>query len=375
MKHCFSLLLFLCFLFEWGVCGGVHTIPLVHRIHSAVERREVRAAAFRHPKAIKSGRFYFDNYPPQEFTVAVESGQADLWVLGADFTPLQDGQATYEESASNTSKYLDYFEGLSGQYDVYGDSYKDVVHIGTNITINQWFGDVDEIYGVFDEVAFGTPELSGVAGLYWGTYEPFKPLILGVFKSLNITEQRKFTLWLGPAKPPSQGPPEAALTLGGVDTDHCSPSVDFIPFEEEDAPLFTVFRFAAGSFALDGAQVTTVDTGFPSVAFQPDIYDAVYKQINPDYDWDLGLLTTPCAAAASLPSWVFSIGTKEYSVAASFYVVDLDIDGGTTCSVAFGLLDTDSVNGDLVLGNPFVRAICTVYDVDNNAIGFSALRT
>ncbi|KAI6238826.1 hypothetical protein M3Y99_00639500 [Aphelenchoides fujianensis] len=389
MKHCFSLLLSLCFLFEWARCGDVHTIPLVHRIHSAAERREHRGAAFKHPKAIKGGRLYFDNYPqdyialnisigtpPQKLMVAVESGQADLWVLGADFSPLQDGQATYEQSASTTSKYVDYFEGLSGAYNVYGDSYTDVVHIGANITIrSQGFGDVDEVYGAFDVIPFGTPQLSGVAGLYWSSYAQYQPLILDLFKSVNISEQRKFTLWLGPAKPPSQGPPDAALTLGDVDTTHCSPSVDFIPFEEDDQPVFTVFRFAAGSYASDGDQQTFVDTGFPFVAFQPAIYDALYKQIGPDYNWDLGLLTTPCASAASLPSWVFSIGTKEYTVASSAYVVDLDIDGGKTCSVAFGLLDIDSVYVDLVLGNPFVRAFCSVYDVDNNAIGFSSART
>ncbi|KAI6233236.1 Peptidase A1 domain-containing protein [Aphelenchoides fujianensis] len=375
-------LLIVCFLIEWVVSSDVHTIPLIHRIHSAAERREFKAAALQRPKATDGGRFYFNTYPrdyialniaigtpPQQFTVAVECGQLYSWVLDTDFYPLQNGQPAYNSTASSTSQIGRWFQSASGDLQLYGDMYTDIFQIAPSITINsQQFGDVDEIYGAEVDEPFGNRELSGAVGLLWHPVaEGDQPLILSIFDALNVTE-RKLTIWLGPSKPPSQGLSDAALTIGGLDTTHCSFAGNSIPF---DAYLgFTVTRFVSGSFSAEDVKWTLVDTGYPLIAFEFDVYRAVYQQINPDYDWELGLLTIPCSSAASLPSWVFTIGSKDYSVPASNYVVDVDIDGGQTCAVALELT-SDNVFQNMILGNPFVRAFCIVYDVDNGTIGFA----
>ncbi|KAI6224486.1 Peptidase A1 domain-containing protein [Aphelenchoides fujianensis] len=381
--NCRFLLLVVCFLIKTAVPSDVHTIPLVHRIHSATERREFKAAALQKPKATDGGRFFFNAYPrdyialniaigtpPQQFTVAVECGQLYSWVLGTDFDLIQSGQPTYNSTASSTSQIGDWFQGASGELQLYGDMYTDIFRIAPSVTIeSQQFGDVNQIFGAMDYEPFGNRELSGAVGLLWHEEAGGdQPLILSIFDALNVTE-RKLTVWLGPPKPPSQGVPDAALTIGGLDTTHCSSSVNSIPW---DAYLgFLVSRFVSASFSYDiDKPWTLVDTGYPLIAFEFDVYRAVYQQINPDYDWDLGLLTTPCSSAASLPSWVFTIGSKDYSVPPSNYLVDIDIDGGQTCAVALELMG-DHTFQNIVLGNPFVRAFCIVYDVDNGTIGFA----
>ncbi|KAI6238867.1 Peptidase A1 domain-containing protein [Aphelenchoides fujianensis] len=373
MNYCYFLF-FVCFLIETVVPSDVQTIPLVHRIHSAAERHEFKAAALRRPKATDGGRLYFNTYPrdyialnvaigtpPQQFTVAVECGQLYSWVLGTDFYLLQSGQPAYNSTASSTSQIEDWFQGASGDLKLYGDIYSDVFQIAPSVTIeSQQFGDVYKVYGSMDDEPFGNRELSGAVGLLWHQEAGGdQPLILSIFNVLNVTE-RKLTIWLGPSKPPSQGLPDAALTIGGLDTTHCSSSVNSVPW---DAYLgFSVSRFVSGSFSSDiNEPWTLVDTGYPLIAFEFDVYRAVYQQINPDYDWNLGLLTTPCLSAASLPSWVLTMGSKDYSI---------DIDGGQTCAVALELT-SDNVFQNIVLGNPFVRAFCIVYDVDDGTIGFA----
>ncbi|KAI6238866.1 Peptidase A1 domain-containing protein [Aphelenchoides fujianensis] len=244
--------------------------------------------------------------------------------------------------------------------------------IGTNISIQaQMFGDVHHIQLGKEEAPYGNPDVSGVAAFLYQSDDQYSDisLVTNIFNALGVTD-RKFTVWLGPHKPPSQNFSEAALSFGGLDKTHCSSVVNFEFFD--DIPNFTVYQVVSGTFSSDTDGMSAyVDTGLPTIAFHSEIYRALFQQINPDYDWDLGLLTTPCSANASLPSWVFSLSGADYSVPPSNYVVDLDIDGGETCAVALEVLQDGWLYADIVLGNPFVRSACVVYDLDNDAIGFA----
>ncbi|KAI6224485.1 Aspartyl protease-like protein [Aphelenchoides fujianensis] len=233
------------------------------------------------------------------------------------------------------------------------------------------FGDVRHVQLGREEAPYGNPDLSGVAGFLYQSDDQYSDISLvnHIFNALGVTN-RKLTIWLGPHKTPSQGVSEAALTFGGVDKTHCSSVVNYECFD--DIPNFTVYQVVSGSYSSDTYGMSAyVDTGFPTIAFHSEIYRAIFQQINPDYDWELGLLTIPCSANATLPSWVFSLEAADYSVSPSNYVVDLEIDGGETCAVALEILQDGWLYADIVLGNPFVRSACVVYDLDNDSIGFA----
>lgn len=65
------------------------------------------------------------------------------------------------------------------------------------------------------------------------------------------------------------------------------------------------------------------DTGFPVIVFDdPEYQNAIYE-LNPDFDWETYLWLTPCNQTDSLPSFVYTIGGRNFTLPASQYVIDV----------------------------------------------------
>jgi hypothetical protein len=216
---------------------------------------------------------------------------------------------------------------------------------------------------------------------------------------------------------------EGEMTIGSIDNDTCGPDITWIPLTYYDlyAPLaFKVEGFQLGDYKTRKGGMGKVDSGLP-VVFLPlgqllveffvlkkphfllvslliihlDQYNAVYKALKPDYDFNLNILTTDCSNKGKFPSMLITIKGRDFTVKSTYYVMDVSflfrnlnvyklnivlnilnlyflvkigLDNNR-CAVTIEASDDKDVN--YAFGNPLLREYCQHYDVKNQQLGLS----
>lgn len=112
--------------------------------------------------------------------------------------------------------------------------------------------------------------------------------------------------------------------------------------------------FSLDSFTYNGEEYVggyaKVDSGVPQLLFPFKPFLAIYYDVLPDFDLELGIYTVDCSKATLLPDWTFTIGGKDYVVSSSTYVVDLLLPNG---QCAWSAYTSDADTTDFVLGYVF----------------------
>lgn len=80
-----------------------------------------------------------------------------------------------------------------------------------------------------------------------------------------------------------------------------------------------------------------MDSGLSTIVLDYEMYRAVFDIIQPDQDFDTGLLTVPCHQKTSLPAFVFAIGEQNFTVASFQYVIDVREAKTSGCTIRFVL--------------------------------------
>jgi len=256
----------------------------------------------------------------------------------------------------------------NGEISIHGLFYEDYYHVG-DVSFEQIFTTPQD-GSTWSEIM--NIETSGSLGLSWNdcittnAYDPIRHLL----RAYNATEQ-VYTIWLSSVYPkPSTGNTQAALTIGGHDEFHCGPVLLTIPHAgkwSRDRHV-TSERFSMGAYSTAGDS-TVFDSGYPVITFPDKVYDAVFKLVNPTYDWDYGLYTVSCAKISTLPDWVFRFSGMDFAVPSSQYIIDVELPNGN-CVVAFSRIEYSSKN-PYTLGAPFLRQFCTTYSIDKNHVQLS----
>ncbi|KAI6225178.1 Peptidase A1 domain-containing protein [Aphelenchoides fujianensis] len=275
------------------------------------------------------------------------------------------------DSSSTSSFIRDDFNTSTGNTQLFGSAYVDVFNI--QMPVPQAFGSIRRM-----EASGDRPDvpLDGALGLAWGPFGEDPQLkymspIVNILGYLSFAQQF-YTIWIDHHVPPFQGRVNGLITVGNFDDAHCDDrQLKFVPLtidETADFMRFTIQEFTIGPFTKEVNTEAYSDTGSPVIRLPSDVYANVLKQLKPSYDADWKLLLTSCGDASSLPSFSFLIGEVEHEVASSDYVVDLDL-GDDQCALAVG----KSEDGQLpfVLGLPFHRSFCTVFQLIGQEVGFA----
>ncbi|KAK7060617.1 aspartic proteinase precursor [Paramarasmius palmivorus] len=304
--------------------------------------------------------------PPQDFKVILDTG--NLWVPNTKCTSWFIPcflRAKYNSSASSTYKANgSEFSIQYGSGSVEGFVSNDKVTIGDLVIPSQDFAEATkESWGL----AFIFGKFDGILGLGYDTIS-VNHIIPPFYNMINnkLIDQKLFSFRLG-----SWGADGGEVIFGGIDESAFTGEIQYIPVRRQAYWEVELEKVVFGNVEIELRNTgAAIDTGTSLIALPVEIAWMINAKIGAEKGQN-GQYTVNCSKVPFLPDFTFYFGGKPFPISGSDYI--LQVLG--TCISAFQGLDMSSSAGSLwVVGDAFLRKWYTVYDLDNNAIGFAELK-
>ncbi|KAF7904537.1 hypothetical protein EAF00_001871 [Botryotinia globosa] len=320
--------------------------------------------------------------PAQSLRLHIDTGSSDLWVNTASSTlcskktnPCQLA-GTYTANSSSTYAYvasdfnISYVDGSGAS----GDYVTDTFTIGSTTLDKLQFGigytssSPEGILGIGYEI---NEVQVGRAGKKAYNNLPAQMVADGLINS------NAYSLWLNDLDAST-----GSILFGGVDTAQYHGKLETLPVEKESGYyaefLITLTEITLGNtvIAQDQALAVLLDSG-SSLTYLPDaMAEAIYEQVDAQYDASEGAAYVPCSLASNTSALNFTFTSPTIQVTMDELVIPVTSTTGQqlqftdgTAACLFGIAPAgDSTS---VLGDTFIRSAYIVYDLDNNEISLA----
>jgi len=369
-----------------AAAADVISIPLVHKpktmpeVKAAMERRTEQAARlWASDTGLPSVSLtdvqdeeYFGEVeigsPPQKFQVIYDTGSSNLWVPSKSCDNCKKGTARYDSTKS--SKYKKNGKDFALQYGTgscKGFLSEDDVIIGGQTITDFQFGEVAheaaDVFGVapFDGILGMGPAKAAVDGT---------PMPMAQLVAQGKIKQNVFSAFLQ-----SGGKTGSTLVLGGTDSSLYTGDISYVkvaaaarvlPYwliSASDIKIGTESSKACG-FLLGCESV--VDTGTSILAGPPAAVNKIIAQI--------GNVSSDCSNVKSLPVITFTFGGKDFPLEADYYVLRAKDPKTGKDECQLGMQGINAGAPIWILGDPFLRKYYTVWDADQNRVGFATAK-
>jgi len=300
--------------------------------------------------------------------VIFDIGFSNLWIPSAlcdnfKISPGCKNHARYDHNLSSTYvpnnkiMFLPYGSGA-----VLGFTSNDTVSMGPLAIQGQVFGEATVEPGdVWTESPF-----DGILGLAFpilsippGVIPPFDMLM-----EQKLVAKGQFSTYLS-SKP---GKTSSALILGGTDTQYYTGDINYVGFNLLQ-PVTGYWLITGQDILVNKTSVgackncgLVVDTGTSIIVGPPSTIGPLLQAV--------GNVSADCSNIADMPILEFVIGGITYTLEPDYYVIKQpDGMGGEECQLG---IEAMNVGIPLwILGDPFLRKYYTVFDRDNNKVGFA----
>eukprot|EP00930_Biecheleria_cincta_P025490 TRINITY_DN1814_c0_g1_i2.p1 TRINITY_DN1814_c0_g1~~TRINITY_DN1814_c0_g1_i2.p1 ORF type:complete len:388 (-),score=85.96 TRINITY_DN1814_c0_g1_i2:7-1170(-) len=368
--------------FVLGTAGAVVNVPLVHRpktvsqFKAAWERRAARAALLgadedgslpQIPLTDTEDAEYYGEVqigtPAQKFQVIYDTGSSNLWVPSAKCTNCKEKGAKYDLTKSSTySQNGQTFALQYGTGSCSGHLSNDAVTLAGLTIKNGTFAEVTtEAKDVFGQAPF-----DGILGMGPAAAAIDKvPTPMHMLVEQKLVEKNAFAYCLS-----SDEKTGSMLTLGGTDDAMHTEDFHYAPvaWTAKVLPYWLVkgsdLKVAGASTGACGFLVgcqLVVDTGTSVIAAPGKAADTLLSKI--------GNVSADCSNVKSLPIVTFTINGKDFDLDPDFYVLrQKDEHGHEECGLGIQKLAGIPM---WILGDPFLRKYYTVWDGDQNRVGFA----
>jgi saccharopepsin len=299
--------------------------------------------------------------PPQTFKVVLDTGSSNLWVPSKSCSSIACFlHSTYDSSSSSSyKKNGSDFEIHYGSGSLTGFISNDVFTIGDLKIKNQDFAEATSEPGL----AFAFGRFDGILGLGFDTISvngivpPFYQMI-----EQKLVDEPVFAFYL------SDQEGESEAVFGGVDKDHYSGKIEYIPLRRKAYWEVDLESIAFGDEVAELEDTGVIlDTGTSLNVLPSSLAELLNKEIGAKKGYN-GQYTIDCGKKASLPDITFNLAGSNYSLPASDYI--LEVSG--SCISTFQGMDFPAPTGPLaILGDAFLRRYYTVYDLGKNAVGLA----
>ncbi|KAJ7610127.1 acid protease [Roridomyces roridus] len=301
--------------------------------------------------------------PAQSFNIDFDTGSADLWLPSSscfELVCLDKHKFIISASFTAVQKSGIFFIEYQDQSSVSGPIYTDTVTVAGVTAQNQYFSPVTSLSS-----SFASNPTDGVLGLALPAISNLNanPFFVTA-NSLGTTQGNLFSFYLA-----SSG---SELYLGGTNSAKYTGSIEYHSIDTS----FGYWMTTGASVSLDGATAFSnfdaiIDSGTTLVYGPPSVIETFYSKISGSkvYDWFQGLYSVPCQ---SIPTVSFSWGGKSWAMDPDFLDLGTTTSAGTDCVLAIGGTDLGLGNTWLI-GDAFMRNAYTVFDFDNESVGFATL--
>ncbi|KAI1824779.1 eukaryotic aspartyl protease [Xylaria intraflava] len=323
--------------------------------------------------------------PEQRFRLQLDTGSSDLWVntnssatcahkTKTSIGPCDDSGA-YSANASSTYEYvgswfnISYVDGSGAR----GDYVTDTLMLGNAKLDHFQFG-----------VGYQSTSTQGILGIGYPVNEvqvgrakmdPYENLPAALVSGGYIS-RNAYSLWLNDLDDEAGN-----ILFGGIDTGRFTGTLQTLPIQAtnnvytEFLITLTSVAFGQETIAKNQAIAALLDSGSSLTYLPDDIARAIFAQVDAQYDTSSGNAYVDCQLAenksatidftftsptisVNLSELVFSSGTFGSSRTQSFH---------STC--LFGIASAGE--GNVVLGDTFLRSAYVVYDLENNQISLA----
>ncbi|KAI9282764.1 aspartic peptidase domain-containing protein [Sporodiniella umbellata] len=302
--------------------------------------------------------------PGQVFTVIFDTGSSNLWVPSTrcmSFACVMHRRYSAGSSTSYRENGTD-FVIRYGTGSLEGVMSLDTLRVGGIEVVDQGFAESTMEPGM----TFAMAHFDGIFGLGYETISVQKtiPPFYNMVRQ-GLIDQNMFSFWLSNKTGVEHG---GELTFGGMDPDHYKGEVTWSPVTrkgywevELENTKFNGEKMNMGSIG------AAIDTGTSLLIAPTAVTDYVNTQIGAVMD-QYGQYTLDCATVPSLPEFCFTFSGKDFCLAGKDYV--LEVQG--ECISGFVAMDIPPPAGPLwIVGDVFLRKFYSVYDLDNNRVGFA----
>ncbi|KHJ91339.1 eukaryotic aspartyl protease [Oesophagostomum dentatum] len=285
--------------------------------------------------------------PPQIFQVVFDTATANSWVVDSEcsaFKPLH-----YRNDASVRGKIGSDTIGLGWSN-----------HEAQLPVPGTLFGQAYEIHDYFADHPY-----DGVIGMafsrlsYYGLVPPFERAAqLGLVEPI-------FTVYMKRVGGKAENQLGGLITYGGIDKEHCSETVSYTDVSTAKYWVFTVDSFTMGSYSYKRSVDAISDTAssFIGTAYQYEARE-IAESVNATYSKEHDLYYIDCDATVSA---TITIANEDFTVESKNLIIE--VDDGICILAIYGYQSFWGAN--YILGTPFVRQYCTIYDIGNKKIGFA----
>ncbi|KAL1455056.1 hypothetical protein WDU94_009176 [Cyamophila willieti] len=310
--------------------------------------------------------------PPQEFKVIFDTGSSNLWVPSKHCSLLNLAcwtHSTYTDSASSTfKKNGTEFAIRYGSGSVSGYLSQDTLRIG-NLTIkSQTFGEAIQEPGL----TFVAAKFDGILGLGYdniavdGVEPPFYNII-----QQKLLEKNIFGFYLNRNPDDENG---GEIMFGGIDQEKITGDVTYSPVSRKGYWQFKVDAINMKENVYCSNCQAIADTGTSLIVGPTEVIAEVNKLIGSTSVIN-GANIVNCDQMKAMPNVDIVVGGKTFTLTPNDYVLKITQAGYSLCLSGFTGMDIPPPNGPLwILGDIFIGKYYTVFDMDNNQVGFANVK-
>ena len=195
---------------------------------------------------------------------------------------------------------------------------------------------------------FGNQPIDGFLGLGWPNLaiDAVVPPLQNALPQLN---KQLFTVWLDTKRFVTADSSAGQITFGDFDTIHCDSIVHYIPLSSLTYWQFLLAAFSFGTYSNKRKTQAISDTARIGFGAPINDFNGVIEVLGAQFDSVNNIYTVSCNKS-NIPDMVFTLGTYNFNVSASNFIIDQGLGNGQCVVTAFVLNGGKSLS--MLLNNP-----------------------
>jgi len=306
--------------------------------------------------------------PPQTFRVVFDTGSSNLWVPSKS-CPITDlaCQTHRKYDSAKSSTYTPNGTKFAIQYgsgSLSGFMSDDTVTFGGIPVPKQVFAEATSEPGI----SFVAAHFDGILGMAFANISvDLATPIWYTMVSEGLVEANLFSFWLNRTAGPVSG---GELVLGGYDQAHFAGPITWAPITRDSYWQITMSKLSLKGIDFCSNCQAIADTGTSLLVGPTDVVKRLNLLIGA-IPAVKGEAIIDCKKIPTLPVVTITINGQDFPLTGEQYVLQVTQDGQTQCISGFIGMDIPPPAGPLwILGDVFIGAYTTVFDMGNNRVGF-----